>query len=75
MAKKKTTTKKTKNKIKCTSFNCKDSGGFAYFLGFIGALVYFISTANSFWSGVLGILKSLIWPLFLVLELFKFIGA
>ena len=45
-----------------------------YGLGFIGAAVYYISTANSFWMGVLGILKALVWPAFLVFGLLKSIG-
>jgi len=40
-------------------------GGF-YFLSFIGAAVYFVQQANSFWGGALGILKALVWPAFLV---------
>jgi hypothetical protein len=50
------------------------SGGAVYGLGLIGALVYFISTATGFWMGVLGILKSLVWPAFLVYGLLKFLG-
>lgn len=42
-----------------------------YGLGFIGALVYYISTATGFWMGVLGFLKALVWPAFLVYELMK----
>ena len=34
------------------------SGGCIYFLGFIGALVYYISISTGFWNGVLGSLKS-----------------
>jgi hypothetical protein len=49
--------------------------GAGYFLGFIGAAIYFISQATSFWMGVLGILKALVWPAFLVFELLKFLGA
>lgn len=49
-------------------------GGF-YFLGLLGAAIYYISTATGFWNGVLGVLKAIIWPLFLVYELFGFIGA
>lgn len=56
---------------KCES-NC---GGAVYGLGFIGAAVYYISTANSFWVGVLGFLKAIVWPAFLVYELLKFLGA
>ncbi|MFP4112039.1 MAG: hypothetical protein ACLFPQ_00230 [Candidatus Woesearchaeota archaeon] len=52
---------------------CK--GGFLYFMGFLGAAIYYISTADSFWIGVLGFLKAIIWPLFLVLEALKFLGA
>jgi len=50
------------------------SGGI-YGLGWIGALVYYISHAASFWGGVLGFLKSLVWPAFLVYELLKYLGA
>lgn len=60
--------------------NCKMSdgspcGGCMYGLGLIGAAIYFIGQSTSFWIGVVGFLKALIWPLFLVLELLKFIGA
>ena len=34
--------------------------------GFIGALVYYISTANGFWDGVWGVLQSIVWPAFFV---------
>ncbi len=44
-------------------------GGCAYFLGFIGATVYYIQQSSSFWDGVLGVLKALVWPAFLVYEL------
>jgi hypothetical protein len=45
--------------------------GAVYGLGMIGAAVYFISHAGSFWMGVLGFLKALVWPAFLVYEAFK----
>ena len=44
-----------------------------YGLGFAGAAVYFISHAATFWIGVLGFLKAIVWPAFLVYELFKFL--
>lgn len=44
-----------------------------YGLGFIGAAIYFVTTASTFWIGVLGILKAAVWPAFLVYELFKFL--
>lgn len=46
-----------------------------YGLGFIGAAVYFISVATSFWMGVFGFLKAVVWPAFLVFEAFKSLGA
>jgi len=46
-----------------------------YGLGWIGAMVYYIGHATSFWGGVLGFLKSLVWPAFLVYELLKYLGA
>jgi hypothetical protein len=50
------------------------SGGI-YGLGWIGALVYYISHATSFWGGVVGFLKALVWPAFLVYELLKHLAA
>jgi len=46
-----------------------------YGMAFIGAAVYFIQHATTFWTGVLGIVKALFWPAILVykvLELLKF---
>ncbi len=45
--------------------------GAVYGLGLIGAAIFFISHATSFWTGVLGFLKELIWPAFLVYEAFR----
>ena len=42
-----------------------------YGLGFIGAAIYFIGQATTFWMGVLGFLKAIIWPVFLVFEALK----
>ncbi|MBS4013066.1 MAG: hypothetical protein KGZ97_04820 [Bacteroidetes bacterium] len=49
--------------------------GAVYGLGIIGAAIYFISTATGFWMGVLGFLKALVWPAFLVYEALKAVGA
>lgn len=45
--------------------------GAVYGLGLIGAAIYFISIASGFWMGVLGFLKAIVWPVFLVYEAFK----
>jgi hypothetical protein len=49
--------------------------GAVYGLGLIGAAIYYISTATSFGLGVLGFLKALVWPVFLVYEALKSLGA
>ncbi|MDD4921744.1 MAG: hypothetical protein PHS30_04595 [Bacteroidales bacterium] len=50
------------------------SSGAVYGLGFIGAAVYFIMHATTFWAGVLGILKAIVWPAIFVFETFKHFG-
>jgi len=61
-----------KKSIKCSTEGC---GGCAYVLGFLGAAIYYISNATGFWVGVLGVLKAIVWPAFLVFELLKLVGA
>lgn len=53
---------------------CENSCSSIYGLGFIGAVVYYFSTATGFWIGVWGFIKALVWPAFLVYELFKLLG-
>ena len=59
--------------------SCNKSGGGCfgalYGLGVIGSAVYYIGSASSFWVGVWGVVKSLVWPAFLVYEVLKFVGA
>ena len=38
------------------------AGSAVYCFGFIGALVYFLQHADTFWMGVLGVLKAIAWP-------------
>lgn len=51
------------------------SSNAVYGLGFIGAAIYYIMQATGFWMGVLGFLKALLWPAFLVYEALKQLGA
>jgi hypothetical protein len=44
-----------------------------YGLGLIGAWIYFIGQATTFWMGVLGILKGIVWPAMLVFEALKYL--
>ncbi|MCX6823829.1 MAG: hypothetical protein NT085_01775 [candidate division SR1 bacterium] len=52
----------------------KGSNGALYFMGFIGAAIYFVGKAVGFRMGVLGILKALVRPVFLVHGLLKYLG-
>ena len=56
---------------------CKRKGGAAgggvYGLAFIGALIYYLQHVATFGAGVIGFLKALVWPAFLVYELLKFL--
>ena len=49
------------------------SGGGIYFLGFIGAAVFFVSQASDFWAGVVAFLKAMVWPAFMIYEAFRFL--
>jgi len=51
------------------------SAGAVYGLGLIGAAIYYISHAAGFWMGVLGFLKAIVWPAFLVYDLLKHLAA
>ena len=51
------------------------SGGAGYGLGFIGALIYFIQSANSFWDGVYGVFQAIFWPAYLVYQLLDWLKA
>jgi hypothetical protein len=45
-----------------------------YGLGIIAAAVYYIGHAAGFWAGVLGLLKALAWPAFVVYKLMEHLG-
>lgn len=54
--------------------NWNQSGGAwggVYFLGIIGAAVYFLQSTIGFWPGVVAILKAIVWPAFLVYNVFQ----
>jgi len=50
------------------------SGNAVYGLGFVGAVIYYVSTATNFWMGVLGVLKAIVWPIFFVYGALRFFG-
>ena len=49
-------------------------GGAVYGMGMIGAAVYFIGHAAGFWLGVLGLLKAIVWPAFLIYYAMRSLG-
>ncbi|MCD6011898.1 MAG: hypothetical protein K0Q79_1760 [Flavipsychrobacter sp.] len=49
------------------------SGGI-YFLAFIGSLVYYLQHAATFGAGVIGFLKAIVWPAFVVYEIMKYLN-
>lgn len=46
-----------------------------YGLGIIGAAIFYIGKATTFWTGVVGLLKAVVWPAFLVYEALKHLSA
>jgi hypothetical protein len=50
------------------------AGGAVYGLGFIGALIYYLTTAPNFWAALLGVLKAVFWPAFIVYGALKLFG-
>jgi hypothetical protein len=61
------------NKKVIKQYSTHGGGNAVYFFGFIGALVYYIQQASGFWEAILGILKALVWPAFVVYELLVFL--
>jgi hypothetical protein len=74
---KKKVKKNLKKKFKNVNVNLGGNGNPSAFygLGMIGSAIYFISTAAGFWDGVLGLLKALVWPAFLIFEALSALGA
>lgn len=58
-------------------YNHKHGGtgiaGGIYFMAFIGAAIYYIMQVTTFWAGVLGFLKAIVWPAMLIFKLFEFL--
>jgi hypothetical protein len=44
-----------------------------YGFGLIGAWIYYFTHAASFWLGVLGFFKGIVWPAMLVYEVLKYL--
>jgi hypothetical protein len=53
----------------------RDNGIFGGIFGmaFVGAAIYFIQQATSFWSGVFGFFKAIFWPAVLIYKLLEYL--
>lgn len=58
----------------CKKMSGGGMSGCVYGLAFIGAAIYYVQHSATFWMGVLGILKALVWPAFLIHRLLGFLG-
>ncbi len=67
-------TKKKSFEVNFGNRKSRSAGGI-YFLGFVGAAIYYVSTATDFWLGALGILKAIVWPAFLVYSALSNLGG
>jgi len=65
-------------KEKMKNVNCNaasgGAGGALYFVGFIGALIYFWQQSNGIWEFTVGFFQAIFWPAFMVYELFKYLN-
>lgn len=62
-----------KTKAKTTIYTKTGGGNVVYCLGVIGALIYYVPAATDFWPVIVAILKSFVWPAFVVYDLLKFL--
>lgn len=53
--------------------SAKGGGGAVYGLGLIGAFVYFMQQATSIGMVLVGLLKTIFWPAFVVYRLLEFL--
>jgi hypothetical protein len=61
----------TEQKPKKKSYTSTGNG--IYGLAFIGAVIYYIQHATTFWMGVVGFFKALVWPAVLVYKLMEYL--
>lgn len=48
-----------------------NQAGAIYGMAFLGALVYFIQHATTFWGGVLGFVKAVFWPAMIIYKVLE----
>ena len=58
---------------KCSTCQNGMCGGF-YCLTALGVAIYYIGQTDGFWLGVLGVLKAIVWPVYLVYKVYTLLG-
>ncbi len=55
----------------------KDTGsaGFAFFVAYIGAAVYFVNQVDGFWNIIAALLKATVWPAILIYNILQYFTA
>jgi hypothetical protein len=66
--------KKRAPKSKWHGHQHQGAWGGAYGLVFVGAVVYYIQQSDTFWMGVLGFFKAIVWPAMLTYRAFTLLG-
>jgi len=65
----------TKKEVKVINkYGGNQAGGMVYFMGLIGAAVYYIQGSQTFMEGLMGLLKAIVWPAFLIHKAFVVLG-
>lgn len=66
--------KNEKNFIKIENKK-EGAAGFAMFLSFVGAAVYFVNQVDGFWNIIVALLKGAVWPAILIYNILHFFTA
>jgi len=62
----------TRDKSYTKRKNVNSVSGSIYGLAFIGSFIYYIHSAATFWMGIIGFFKALLWPASLFISLWNF---
>lgn len=56
--------------------NKAGTGGFIFFLAYIGAAIYFIEkSSGGFWEVILGLLQAIVWPVYVMYHALTNLGV
>lgn len=69
-----TMAKEEKNFIKIDNKK-EGAAGFAMFLSFVGAAVYFVNQVDGFWNVIAALLKAAVWPAIVTYNVLQFFTA